>query len=166
MEELTDNEPDNLDQSSPPSVATDSSSQDFDLILFGASSCVVNSALLKAPPRSILTLLLDNYIYRVDPVLKVIHVPSLRKSLLSEEEPGVEPLNYPSHEALKFAICFTAVCTLTEPEIRNIFSEEKSKVVQKFRLATEVLLSRANLTTTSDITVLQAFVIYLVGDLV
>ena len=165
LEELTDNEPDHLDQSSPPSVATDSSSQDFDLILFGASSCVVTSAFLKAPPRSILTLLLDNYICRVDPVLKVIHTPSLRKLLLPDEKPGAEPLNSPPHEALKFAICFTAICTLTEFETLSIFSEEKSNVVQRLRLATEVMLSRASLLTTSDITVLQAFVIYLVSDL-
>ena len=74
-----------------------------------------------------------------------------------------EPLNGPSYEALKFAVCFTAACTLSEAECRAIFMEEKDKVINKLRLATEVVLSRANLLTTSDVTVLQAFVIYLVS---
>lgn len=111
-----------------------------------------------------MTALLDTYVYRVDSILKVSHVPSLRTLLLSGEPAFVEPLDCPSREALKFAVCFTAVCTLTEVESRKLFMEEKDKIINKFRLATEVMLSRANLLTTSDITVLQAFVIYLVSD--
>ena len=141
-----------------------SSFQDLDIILFGASSCMVNAALLEAPPRSIFTALLDTYLYRVDSLLKVVHVPSVRSLLLSDEQYRTDLSNCPSLKALKFAICFTAICTLTEGECQKIFMEEKGKIMNKFRLATEVLLSRANLLTTSDITVLQAFVIYLVSD--
>lgn len=132
------------------------------MILFGASCYVVNPP--EAPPKSIVIALLETYIYRVDSVLKVGHVPSLRNFLLSEEQDHLEHFNHTSQEALKFAICFTAVCTLTEVESRNIFMEEKDQTIDRFRLATEVMLSRANLLTTSDITILQAFVIYLVSD--
>ncbi|KAF6238306.1 hypothetical protein HO173_003586 [Letharia columbiana] len=47
--------------------------------------------------------------------------------------------------------------------VLKMFMEEKDKIINRFRLATEVMLSRAKLLTTSDITVLQAFVIYLAG---
>lgn len=163
MEEFSDDESDHLYQSPLPSAADDSSIQKIDMVLFGASCCVVNTP--ESPPKSIVIALLDPYIYRVDAVLKVSHVPSLRRFLLSEEEDCAKSLHCPSREALKSAICFTAVCTLTEPESRAMFMEEKSKVVNRFRLATEVMLSRADCLTTSDITVLQAFVIYLVRDL-
>ena len=126
---------------------------------------MIDPAHLESPSNKVLIALLDTYIYRVDSVLKVVHAPSLRSLLLSKEQDSAHSLNCPSHGALKFAICFTATCTLTELESRNIFMEEKRKTMIKFRLATEVMLSRANLFTTSDITVLQAFVIYLVCDL-
>ncbi len=125
---------------------------------------MVNPDILEAPPKPVMTALLDTYVYRVDSILKVSHVRSLRTLLLSGEPGFVEPLDCPSREALKFAVCFTAVCTLTEVESRKLFMEEKDKIINRFRLATEVMLSRANLLTTSDITVLQAFVIYLVSD--
>ena len=132
------------------------------MVLFGASCCAFNPS--EAPPKPIVIALLETYIYRVDPVLKVSHVPSLRSLLLSEEHDSLEKFNPSSREALKFAICFTAVCTLTEVESRKLFVEDKDKTMNRFRLATEVMLSRANLLTTSDIIVLQAFVIYLVSD--
>ena len=124
---------------------------------------MVNPALLEAPSIPILVALLDTYVYRVDSVLKVSHVPSLRSLLLADGPVTSEPLGGPTYEALKFAVCFTAACTLSEAECRAIFVEEKDKVINKLRLATEVMLSRAKLLTTSDFTVLQAFVIYLVS---
>ena len=146
-----------------PSATNGSSSQEFDLILFGTSTCMVNPALLEAPSTPILVALLDTYVYRVDSILKVSHVPLLRSLLLPGGPEISKPLNGPSYDALKFAVCFTAACTLSEAESRAIFVEEKDKIINKFRLATEVVLSRAKLLTTSDVTVLQAFVIYLVS---
>ena len=165
MEEFPDNESDDYQSPLPNASNDDAFAHGFDMILFGASSCVVDPIVMEAPPRSILTALLDTYLYRVDSLLKIIHVPSVRRLLLSEEQYRAERLDCYSREALKFAICFTAVCTLTEGESRKMLMEEKGKVINKFRLATEVMLSRANLLVTSDITVLQAFVIYLVSHL-
>lgn len=165
LEDFPDDESDEPHKKSLPSAPNDSSFQDFDMISFGVSSCVVDPAILKAPSRSILITLLDIYIYRVDSVLKVSHVPTLRSLMLSEEQASAESTNCPSREALKFAICFTAVCTLTEVERQNLLMEERNGIINRYRLAAEVMLSRANLLTTSDITVLQAFVIYLVSDL-
>lgn len=164
LEEFPDDESDDLQKSALASAAKDSSSHDFDMILFGSPSCVVNPAILEAPPKPILVALLDTYVYRVDSILKVTHVPTLRGLLLSEGTEGAKPLDCPSREALKFAMCFTAICTLTEAESRTMFMEEKDKTINRFRLATEVMLSRAKLLTNSEIAVLQAFVIYLVSD--
>lgn len=162
MDNIPDDDSDENHRTPLHSAVNDSSNRTFDMILFGASCYVVNPP--EAPPKSIVIALLETYIYRVDSVLKVGHVPSLRNFLLSEEQDHLEHFNHTSQEALKFAICFTAVCTLTEVESRNIFMEEKDQTIDRFRLATEVMLSRANLLTTSDITILQAFVIYLVSD--
>ena len=111
------------------------------------------------------SMLQNRLTYRVDSVLKVSHVPSLRRILLSEEQDCAKSLHSPSREALESTMCFTAVCTLTEAESRDIFMEEKAKVMNRFRLETEIMLSRADCLTTSDIIVLQAFMIYLVINL-
>ena len=124
---------------------------------------MVNPALLQAPSTPVLVALLDTFVFRVDAVLKVSHVPLLRSLLLPDGPLNPESLKGPSHQALKFAVCFTAACTLSEAECRAIFVEEKNKVINRLRLATEVVLSQAKLLTTSDVTVLQAFVIYLVS---
>ena len=124
---------------------------------------MVNPALLEAPSRPVIVALLDTYVYRVDSILKVTHVPLLRTLLLPDGPVTSEPLNVPSYEALKFAVCFTAACTLSEAECRAIFVDEKDRIINKLRLATEVVLSQAKILTTSDVTVLQAFVIYLVS---
>ena len=133
------------------------------MILFGASCCVVNPP--EALPQSTVAALLDIYMYRVDSILKIGHMPALRNLLLSEERECSDPFDCPSHEALKFSVCFTAICTLSEVEVRKMFMEKKDSIVNRFRLAAEVMLSRAGLLTTSDLTVLQAFVIYLVSGL-
>lgn len=133
------------------------------MILFGASCCVLNPPEPLSKPT--VTALLDIYIYRVDSILKIGHMPTLRNLLLSEERERYDPFDCPSREALKFSICFTAICTLSEVEVRKMFMEKKDSILNRFRLAAEVMLSRAGLLTTSDLTVLQAFVIYLVSGL-
>ena len=100
--------------------------------------------------------LLDIFQHRIDPILKLTHIPSLRTLLLGG------PTFLSGQEALKFAVYFTAVCSLEENECLEIIGEEKSKTVATFRLGTEVLLSRASLLTTTDLTTLQAFILYLV----
>ena len=166
LEEFSDDQSDGPNQTPLSRESHHSTPQNFDLVLFSASSCTVDPVHVEHPSHKVFIALLDTYIYRVDSVLKVTHVPSLRSLLLSKDQDLAEPSHCPSLGALKFAICFTATCTLTELESQNIFMEEKSKTMNKFRLATEVMLSRANLLNTSDITVLQAFVIYLVCDLI
>lgn len=155
-EDFPDNELDSSHQNSDPSH------QSFDIILFGTSSCAVNPSILEAPSRPIVRALLEIYLHRVDSVFKVTHAPTLRAIILGDQQVHADPMNSPALEALRFSVFFTAVCTLGETECSDMFQENKSSTANRFRLATEVMLSRANLQTSNDITVIQAFVIYLV----
>ena len=163
MEDLPDDESDEHHQGPLPSAINDPSSQHFDMILFGTSCCVVNPP--EALPKLTVTALLDVYSYRVDSIFKISHMPALRNLLLSDEREHSDSFGCPSREALKFSICFTAICSLSEVEVRKMFMEKKDGILNRFRLATEMMLSRAGLLTTLDLTVLQAFVIYLVSGL-
>ena len=135
-----------------------------DMLIFARSTSAVSPDVLRAPPKPVVYALLDIFVHRVDPVFKVTHAPSLRLLLLENGPKQSARLDDPAIQALKFAVYFTAVCSLSENECVETFQEEKVNLVNRFRTATEVFLSQADLLATSDIGVLQAFVIYLVSN--
>ncbi|MDI1486435.1 MAG: hypothetical protein OHK93_005663 [Ramalina farinacea] len=160
IRELLDRDSPNpeLDFASPGTrPAPQSEAESFDILIYGDASCCVEPSLLAPPSKAVVFALLDIYMHRIDPILKVIHGPSLRMLLL--ESSGGEP----AIQALKSAIFFTALCTLEEQECVDIVGEAKSKTATKFQVATELSLSKAKLLTARNLTVLQAFVIYLVS---
>ena len=145
-----------------PQEAT-SPTQSFDIVLFGVSSFAINPSIIEPPPESSIYILLNTYIRRVDPLYKIMHIPSLRTLLLAETNDLWNPLSIAASDALRFAVYFTALCTLDETECQDIFHQDKIGIRDRFRLVAEIMLSRANLQTTRDITVLQAFAVYLVS---
>lgn len=68
-----------------------------------------------------------------------------------------------SVEALSSAVCYSALSSMTEEQCQSMFHASKSTVTGDYRVACERAVERAGLITTTDITVLQAFVLYLVG---
>ena len=136
--------------------------QTFDIVLFGSFSCAINPNITEEPAEPLVYALLSTYLQRFDPIFKVMHTQSLRTLMLAKQKEVAEPMVSPGWGALRFAIYFAAVCTLNEEECRDRFQENRGDISNKFRLATEVMLSRSNLQIARDFTVLQAFAIYLV----
>ncbi|OBT66797.1 hypothetical protein VE03_03999 [Pseudogymnoascus sp. 23342-1-I1] len=103
------------------------------------------------------------YVEQVDPVIKILHRPSLSK-LMEKNEPY---LTYPEGHvyatALSAAVCYAAACSLTENQCRRMFQAGKLSIVATLRRTCERALERADVLSTQDMTVLQAFVLYLVG---
>jgi hypothetical protein len=132
--------------------------QSFDILLYSDASCFVHPHVLESPPTTIILELLEIYLHRVDHVFKVIHTPSLHTIIL-----GDITIN-PAQEALKFAVFFTAVNSLDEQKCLKRFNSTKGTIGSRPQLAAEVFLSRAGLIVTTDLTALQAFVIYLVSS--
>ncbi|KAJ5114754.1 hypothetical protein NUU61_000513 [Penicillium alfredii] len=62
---------------------------------------------------------------------------------------------------LMFAIYYAAVVTMPAEECRTEFNEDKHELLKRYRTGVENSLSQADLLSSFDITVLQAFVIYL-----
>ena len=107
--------------------------------------------------------LCDIYLQNVDPVFKILHRPSIQLFLRD----GGPYLDYePSHEApatLASAIYFAAVCTLDDAQCSVLFGTEKKILVQLFQKECEAALAKADLATSDDLAVLQAYVISLVS---
>ena len=131
--------------------------QSFDILLYSDASYFVHPHVLEPPPVAMVSALFEIYLQRVDRLFKVIHTPSLRTVAL-------EAITItPAQEALKFAVFFTATNSLDEQECLKHFNFSKAAVCNRFQLVAEVFLSQAGLLATTDLTALQAFVIYLVS---
>ncbi|KAJ5769125.1 hypothetical protein N7520_003684 [Penicillium odoratum] len=67
-----------------------------------------------------------------------------------------------SISALMFAICYAAVVTMSAEECLGEFDESKDKVLQRYRNGVQTYLTKADFRQSSDLIVLQAFMIYLI----
>ena len=122
----------------------------------------IDAALALRPAPAVCKKLCEAYLHRVDPIVRVLHRPSLIEFLLG----GKPYLGYhdtsPVLDVLRSAVFFVAVVSLTEEQCHSIFESDRASFITTYRLACEVALDRAGLITTEDITVLQSFVLYLV----
>lgn len=133
----------------------------FDMLCAGSSNRPQIS--VTADPQIPTRQLCQVYLNQFDPIIKILHRPSLAKHMLE----GQRYLDYePGHssvQALTFAVCFAAACSLTEEQCRTLLQTPKAPLVERTKQACEAALSHADVLSTQDMTVLQAFVLLLVS---
>ena len=100
------------------------------------------------------------YTANVDPVTKILHVPSLGRTLV-EIKDNLLSLDA-SMQALVLSMCFAAVSSMSPGEVQTRFGETKDTRLQKLKQATENGLTRANFQQSKDTNTLQALMVYLV----
>ena len=102
------------------------------------------------------------FMHRVDPICKILHRPSLKAFLVD----GSPYLDYePGHlapTALAYSVYYAASCSLSDEESMHSFGIPKSTMVSRYQKDAEAALARADFITTNDLTVLQAYVLFLV----
>jgi hypothetical protein len=103
------------------------------------------------------------YLQNVDPIIKILHRPSLSRWMLQGEKYLGYPEEHTSVMALESAVCYVAATSLTNTQCKAMFQMNKAQVTSTTRGLCESAIERANLLTTRDKTVLQAFVLYLVS---
>lgn len=100
--------------------------------------------------------LLRVYQERVDTIFKVVHLPTSLKLIQDNSlraKPSVEV------KALEYAMMFTASCSVFDHEL-----DQRQALREQYQQATEEAFTSAGLLTTMSLTLLQAFVIYLVSS--
>ncbi|KAK3074291.1 hypothetical protein LTR53_003402 [Teratosphaeriaceae sp. CCFEE 6253] len=127
--------------------------------VFGFSSQNVDMLALHPLPGQIAAYW-DIFKDRVDPLVKVLHIPTIEPTVLS----AASHLSNLSRgfEALLFAIYYGAVTALSTQDCLTRFNEDKQILLSRYRFAFEQSLARANFLTTEEIVVLQSFVIFLI----
>ncbi|MBE3043515.1 fungal specific transcription factor domain-containing protein [Candidatus Bathyarchaeota archaeon] len=100
------------------------------------------------------------YINNINPLLRITHVPTAQGRVI-EASANLErtPMGL---EALMFAVYLMALISIDDAEVQVMFGEPRMQVLGRFHLAAQQALINAGLMRTNDITVLQAYILYLV----
>lgn len=113
------------------------------------------------PPIDALPRFREIYLDRVDPLTKVLHLPSFLASL----EAVVKSPHQVSRglEALCFSYYLVAVSTFDDSECSRILGVDKAFAFRQYRIAARQALMNAEYLSSSSVEVLQAFALFLVG---
>lgn len=127
--------------------------------LFGYSSLVYDMSKLHPHPSQIF-IIWETFKENVDPVVKILHVPCA-KNIIMKAAVSAQSLSK-ANEAIFYSICFAAIVSMTDDQAKQLLGEEKHLLMRKYRFAVEQALSRASFLNSSNLMVLQAFVMFLI----
>ncbi|KAF2731933.1 hypothetical protein EJ04DRAFT_441932 [Polyplosphaeria fusca] len=150
--EPSDDEDDSNDS---PSTSYSQQHQGF---IFGFSSTNVDMFALHPGPdraREYWAVYKEN----VDPLVKVLHVPSIEPQFLdavthAEKIPK-------GLECLMFAVYYGAVTSIMPQECRERWGEDRNELLEKYRFGLEQALARANFLYCDEMVILQAYIVFL-----
>jgi len=100
------------------------------------------------------------YCERVDPLVKILHKPTIEKIVLQQEDNSATVDK--SVTALLFAIYFSAVTSMTAEELLLHLGQGRAEVIKFYKSAIEQALLDANFLETQEMIILQAFILYLI----
>ena len=99
------------------------------------------------------------YIENVDPIVKIVHVPSFQPIL---QRGAANPSSLPkATEALLFSIYHFAVSSISDEQCQKIFHRPQKEVVDRLHAATRQALVNAHFLKTTELMVLQAYLLFL-----
>jgi hypothetical protein len=103
------------------------------------------------------------YLDNVNPLLKLTHTPSLQGQII---DAGANlPKVSKSLEALMFSIYLMAITSLSDGEVEATFGESRDNLLRKYQHGAQQALLNAGFMRMPDLTVLQAYLLYLVRAL-
>lgn len=147
------------DGSSPGSYNPYPGQVDHHGFVLGYSSSNVDLRKLHPLPSQI-PFIWQVYQENVDPLVKILHVPTMSKTI-RELRSNMNSIS-PGMEALMFAIYYASITSMEDTEVKVNFGAEKGQLINKYRFATEQALAKANFLVTSELVVVQAFTLFLV----
>jgi hypothetical protein len=101
------------------------------------------------------------FLDRVNPLTKIIHVPSLQPYVIeATTDPSKVPMHY---HAVLMAVYLMAVISLSENECHQILGSPRDHALQKFTSGTKQALQRFDFLRNYDMAALQALVLFLVS---
>ena len=100
------------------------------------------------------------FVDRVNPLTKIIHVPSVQPFALEmATDVNKIPLNY---QALMFSIFTMATVSLSETECLQMLGTTRDEALRRYTIGTKLALTKFNFLKNYDMVALQALLLYLV----
>ncbi|CZR69851.1 uncharacterized protein PAC_19751 [Phialocephala subalpina] len=171
IRKLVYEDPQEHEESESPETHSSAVDDDHQGYVFGYSSSGLNLRDLHPLPSQ-LPFYLKMYAQKIDPVVKMFHIPSMEK-LVEEAQGNLDNLSR-SKEALLFIFLgisqvgmgiltlrvFSVSC-MSPLEVKSNFRFERTEAIERYRFGLEQALARAGFLDTSDPMTLQAFILYL-----
>jgi hypothetical protein len=102
----------------------------------------------------------QKFVENVNPITKIIHVPTVQRELL-EASVNLQEVSKP-FESLMFAIYASAITSLSNEECEKLTNISKQQLRKRYHIVAQQALTRAGVFGTMDIVVLQAALLLLV----
>lgn len=131
------------------------------LVLSSTTSKVENLTSLHQP-LEILQKMLDVYVDRVDPLMKLLHIPTFWSTVTGALQNPHEMSK--SLEAVIFAFYLATITSLEDNECSCLLGEQKRIMRARYCTAARQALLNANFLKSSSLMTLQAYVIFLVSS--
>ncbi|KIW94101.1 uncharacterized protein Z519_05417 [Cladophialophora bantiana CBS 173.52] len=147
-----------LEEDSTDNTSEDEPSHDDFAYVLGRNATVTISS---HPPPQLINQLWQIFIRNVNPLTKVVHVPSLQCAI-EKATNSIEHIPR-GFEALMFAIYTTAILSLTQDECKQILGETRAILLPRYVAATKAALSRARFMSSTSLVVLQALVLHILS---
>lgn len=111
------------------------------------------------PAKEAAMILWHTYAENIEPITKILHVPSTRTAI---ERIAHDPqLAKPRDECLAFSVYHFAVFSMTDEECAAKLGQPRSELLSSLHFAARQALVNASFLKTTDLTVLQAFILFL-----
>lgn len=150
------------DEESPESNDPTSESYVTDIgdFMFGSANSSTGLCHLHPDPVQIFKLW-QTYLNNVNPLVKILHTPTTQQLVLDASS-NLDKLPR-GLEALLFAIYCAAITTLDDAGCYSILGEPVAVATRKYRIAAQRALVNASWLKSSDMMVLQAFVLFILS---
>lgn len=144
--------------------------------LFSSNTRAVTTLGPLHPQPADIHLIWQTYLDNVDPLIKIFHVPTIQKTICRAAR-DVNNLDSPT-ECLMFAIYYSTVVTMSAEDCRSTFDDERTVLLnrydykgpvmnppdmKRYRTGVELALKRIDMMESRNLTVLKAFILYLVS---
>ncbi|TPX17149.1 uncharacterized protein E0L32_003267 [Thyridium curvatum] len=127
--------------------------------MFGNPASATQGLLTQPSPEHI-SYLCSTYFTNVDLVLKIIHKPTIVREIERFVKSGRAQFTSTLPECLLFAMYFGAAVSSRNQACLDNLGEPQHVLAERFRLATEIALAKADYLNTTDLEVIQALTIY------
>ncbi|KAF5680882.1 hypothetical protein FHETE_270 [Fusarium heterosporum] len=155
---LTDEDFDDSEDETPDDSPAAALSANHNAFIFGYRTADVDLE-NHWPLPSHIPFLWSVYQDNVEPLLKVLHIPTM-EPIFRDARKDRKQLS-PAHEALVWSIYYAAIMSLEPEEVQANLGMNKEDSLVQYRFAVEQALAKANFLNSLDTTIIQALLIFL-----